>query len=117
MPKAKNNNYEKGSIAVYAIATTLCFLIILGGIFTFSSGIRKNELKTLIKIKEIYAQKVEVVNREPEQKEYTFAYTGSSQNFVAPADGVYRLQVWGAQGGSYSSYGVGGKRSDIPRAR
>ena len=66
MPKVKNSNYEKGSIAVYAIATTLCFLIILGGIFAFSSGIRKNELNTLIKIKEIYAQGVGVANSDEE---------------------------------------------------
>lgn len=58
MPKKRKINYEKGSIAVYAIATTLCFFIILGVVFVVSVGIRKNELRTLIKIKEIYAQKI-----------------------------------------------------------
>ena len=37
---------------------------------------------------------------------YTFAYTGSEQMVTLPASGRYKLEVWGAQGGS--SGGVGG---------
>ena len=39
----------------------------------------------------------------------TFAYTGASKNITLPA-GTYKLQVWGAQGGTYNSYtgGAGG---------
>lgn len=37
---------------------------------------------------------------------YTFAYTGSEQKVTLPASGRYKLEVWGAQGGS--SGGVGG---------
>ena len=31
---------------------------------------------------------------------YNFTYTGSSQSFTAPAPGSYKLEVWGAQGGT-----------------
>ena len=40
----------------------------------------------------------------------TFNYTGSMQTFVVPVSGQYRLEVWGAQGGTSSSHtgGLGG---------
>ena len=37
---------------------------------------------------------------------YSFDYTGSEQIFTAEATGIYKLEVWGAQGGSWS--GVAG---------
>lgn len=38
-----------------------------------------------------------------------FEYTGTAQQYIAPATGTYKLQVWGAQGGHYrESYGAGG---------
>lgn len=100
---------EDGSVAVYAIATVLCFVFLLGGIFYSSSAIRKNQLKTALKLKQIYAQEIVVEQKEPTQKEYAFSYTGSEQTFTAPANGNYQLQVWGAQGGSYdTTYAQGG---------
>lgn len=65
----KNGKYhlEKGSVAVYAIATVFCFLFILSGIFTSSASIRKNQLKTLIKIKEVYAQQIYQVDEIAEK--------------------------------------------------
>ncbi len=39
-------------------------------------------------------------------KEWTFDYTGEEQEFVIPCDGEYKLETWGAQGGS--TYGYGG---------
>lgn len=115
MLKKRIFNFEKGSISIYVIATVFCFLIILGGIYASSSNTRKNELKTLIKIKEIYKQDIKISTEEPEveptQKEYYFDYTGAEQLFVAPANGRYKLQVWGAQGGEKdSTYAKGGKR-------
>ena len=98
---------QRGSMAVYATGLTLTFIIILVAIFSLTTAIRKNQLGTELKIKEAYEQEIEV--EEPTQKEYEFSYTGAEQTFVAPANGSYKLQVWGAQGGSYnSSYGVGG---------
>ena len=54
--------------------------------------------------------------------EWTFDYTGGEQTFIAPMSGTYKLETWGAQGGSRNGYkgGYGGysygniilKRSD-----
>ena len=47
---------------------------------------------------------------------YDFDYTGSIQTFVAPSSGIYKLELWGAQGGgvdkvdnngSYGGYACG----------
>ncbi|MDR2388776.1 MAG: hypothetical protein LBD89_03190 [Tannerellaceae bacterium] len=32
-----------------------------------------------------------------------FEYTGATRTFVAPKDGTYRLEAWGAQGGVWNS--------------
>lgn len=37
-----------------------------------------------------------------------YGFTGSAQRFVVPYSGIYRLEVWGAQGANYNSY-LGGK--------
>lgn len=39
---------------------------------------------------------------------YEFAYTGSEQTFTAPVTGYYKLEVWGASGGDYSTTYTGG---------
>lgn len=36
---------------------------------------------------------------------WTFPYNGNYQTFTVPKDGYYRVQLWGAQGGSYYAYG------------
>ena len=38
---------------------------------------------------------------------YSFEYTGDYQEFEAPYTGYYKMECWGAQGGSYG--GTGGK--------
>ncbi len=44
-----------------------------------------------------------------DKKEKNFEYTNSIQEFIAPIDGTYKLEVWGAQGGAtYSAIEVGG---------
>ena len=35
---------------------------------------------------------------------FNFDYTGSEQTFTVPVSGTYRLETWGAQGGSYNNY-------------
>ncbi len=37
-----------------------------------------------------------------------FTYTGTEQEFNIPKDGIYKLEVWGAQGGNYDSSHIGG---------
>jgi type II secretory pathway pseudopilin PulG len=39
---------------------------------------------------------------------YNYDYTGNYQKFIAPVDGKYQIELWGAQGGSFSPY-LGGK--------
>lgn len=50
---------EKGSMAVYVIVTILSFIMILTGIYTSTASIRRNQLKTLVKIKEVYEKAFE----------------------------------------------------------
>lgn len=55
---------------------------------------------------------VPVIPSEPKCKyeigqEFTFEYTGNIQEFITECDGVYKLEVWGAQGGNNG--GSGGK--------
>lgn len=44
---------------------------------------------------------------------FNFDYTGAEQTFIAPVSGTYRLETWGAQGGSYNGVygGYGGYSS------
>ena len=50
----------------------------------------------------------------PIGKEWTYDYTGGIQSFTAPVSGTYKLEVWGAQGGTNTynwagtEYSVGG---------
>ena len=39
---------------------------------------------------------------------WEYGYTGNVQSFTAPWTGTYQLEIWGAQGGSYSSKGCYG---------
>ena len=36
-------------------------------------------------------------------------YTGAVQNYVVPINGLYKIELWGAQGGTVGEYSVGGK--------
>jgi len=56
MSKEKLIKQEKGSVAVFAIAAIFSLIFILGGVFITTSSVRKNQLRTLLKIKEIYGQ-------------------------------------------------------------
>lgn len=40
---------------------------------------------------------------------YNYEYTGDVQEFVVPVNGYYQIELWGAQGGSYSDEIQGGK--------
>ena len=54
-------------------------------------------------------------NNIPDEVYYTYdySYTGEQQIFTAPLDGYYKLETWGAQGGTVTSYrgGYGGYSS------
>ena len=42
------------------------------------------------------------------QTVFNFDYTGSEQTFTAPVSGAYKLETWGAQGGSGQTTYIGG---------
>lgn len=50
------------------------------------------------------------VNIPPLEQKWEYAYTGGSQSFTAPFSGTYKLEVWGAEGGTRNyKPGVPGK--------
>lgn len=50
---------------------------------------------------------------KPGNTEWKFSYKGVEQIFTAPCDGTYKLEIWGAQGGTNGDYigGYGGYSS------
>ncbi len=58
-----------------------------------------------LKIKKLSRTEKKVYNGPTE---WTFDYTGGEQTFVAPVTGVYKLETWGAQGGSANETYLGG---------
>ena len=48
-----------------------------------------------------------VIKAEPNQTIYNFEYSGSVQEWIAPTDGVYLFETWGAQGGYRSTDNAG----------
>ena len=51
--------------------------------------------------------KINYIKTTP-KSEYNFDYTGSEQEFTAPVTGKYKIETWGASGGSYSDSYKGG---------
>ena len=77
-----------------------------------SVEVSNNGMKCSLKIKKISRTEKKVYTGPTE---WTFDYTGGEQTFTAPLTGTYKLETWGAQGGSYSSYhgGYGGYSTGI----
>ena len=48
------------------------------------------------------------LNKEGYQKYYVYDYEGKEGIFTAHTDGIYKLEVWGAQGGTYDDIYYGG---------
>ena len=49
-----------------------------------------------------------VVNKEiTKQDTFEYKYTGQENEFIAPSDGYYLLETWGAQGGATDGYEAG----------
>lgn len=48
-------------------------------------------------------------NMENVQIETVYDYTGEEQQFIVPKTGNYKIELWGAQGGSTSTSAIGGK--------
>lgn len=57
--------------------------------------------------KDVLNPNIETCSIEP-GTQFNFDYTGDEQEFTVPCDGYYKLETWGAQGGSYDSTYYGG---------
>lgn len=55
-----------------------------------------------------YNNKEKTIVREVVVYKPDFTYTGSYQTFTVPCSGIYNVETWGAQGGSYSLTYAGG---------
>ena len=57
----------------------------------------------------------DILIENDELSKYTFDYTGEEQVFEVPTSGYYKLETWGAQGGSHGNYkgGYGGYSTGI----
>ena len=51
---------------------------------------------------------VECEEEKEENKVTEFNYTGGEQTFMAPMNGIYKLETWGASGGNATSTYIGG---------
>ena len=122
-----SKNYKIAGITLIALVTTIVILIILAGI---SIGTLKNSslfgkakkatsdyTNSEKKEKNMLNDYESQIAKEEENKNYVnpykgkiwcFDYTGGEQEFEIPADGIYKLETWGAQGGSYSKTSHGG---------
>ena len=64
------------------------------------------DLDAYNKTKEEYEKQLEKYNTAHPNK--TYEYTGKEEIYVVPEDGTYKLETWGAQGGSYDETYHGG---------
>lgn len=108
-------------MAVYVLIVLLSMLMILTAVYSITTSERRQQLLTIINMKQAYEanngnavsiyENLLGTNQQPEQIVNEYSFTGDEQIFTAPIDGLYKLQVWGAQGGSFNqANGVGGKR-------
>ena len=72
---------EKGSMAIYAIVTVLTFLLVSSAILYSAVGVRKRQLQTMPKIKEVYEKylnsKYEIYEAEVEKRRDKVAPTAT----------------------------------------
>ena len=68
--------------------------------------IENNGMKCSLKIKKL--SRTEKKDKYSGPTEWTFDYKGEEQTFTVPLTGTYKLETWGAQGGSINSSKRGG---------
>ena len=59
-------------------------------------------------LNDLYETKKSTCDKSLVGTEWKFNYTGSEEFFVAPCNGVYKLEAWGAQGGNLDNNYSGG---------
>ena len=103
--KAKRNINLKQNKNTYikklSISLSCLFLLICAILFTFAKFETSSDLYTLID-----GRLGEYVNENCSYNEgqvWNFSYTGNFQNFNVSCSGEYKVELWGAQGGSRES--------------
>lgn len=101
----KLNNKGFATTAIMYSILTLILMLLLG-----SMAYLANRKKVLDKIKQdTYNEVNEILSLDTVE----YDYTGNSQTFKVLKSGYYKMEAWGAQGGSISTYkgGLGGYSS------
>ena len=127
---------KNSGITLVALVVTIIILLILAGISiqaltqtnlfnqakqakNITENAQKDENKTLGEYSSKINEYVSGTSRDEASSEVfkkieetstvnTYSYTGSEQEYTVPEDGYYKIECWGAQGGTYQ-YAVGGK--------
>lgn len=72
-------------------------------------GTIQNLKEQIEELKRIIQQKDKQIDEVMKHYSLIFEYTGEVQEWEVPITGIYKLEVYGAQGGSYTYGGIGGK--------
>ena len=85
-----NNKGFAISIIIYSVGSLAVLTLIL--ILAIDSGIRKNNTAIVDAIKDEL--------NSASKSRWTFTYSGTPEAFTVPSTGKYKLEVWGASGGT-----------------
>lgn len=96
---------ENGSASSLVLFTVLLFGVILMGTYMLIMTMQKSQLKSDIRIQEIYQEEIEKTEQVYQKFiKSEFNYTGNVQEYTIPVTGKYLLEVYGAQGGDVTSH-------------
>ena len=79
---------------------------------TYCKDINENKIKNIVNMvngkAQVTSDKTVYCYLYFDVSTFVFDYTGSEQEFIVPVSGTYKLETWGAQGGSYNDTYYGG---------
>ncbi|MBP3635282.1 MAG: hypothetical protein J6J17_02320 [Bacilli bacterium] len=96
---------NKGFVtSIILFSLLILFLVVFFTLLITIDG--SSKINTIIK-KDIQG-KLENSSTSVLQKVWIFEYTGAEEVFKVPENGIYKLETWGAQGGSFNTTYIGG---------
>ena len=81
---------------------TIDHVLETSGIYYVVAKDNKNNLSNILTFT---AEATAFCSYRPDEVVESFSYNGNVQTFTAPCDGIYKLEVWGAQGVNSHAYG------------
>ncbi len=94
MQKKSTFKSSKGVISIYVGISIITFIIILTAIYTVAVSVRKNQIKTLIKIKEVYEQdNTKIASIYEEQKRLLLEKLDIGSTINYNPEGAYNWQA------------------------